>query len=151
MIQINIVDTLLGYLGEYVNVNICDLDTYKIVSSYDGRNSIDEKYLGCEVKDFVVDNGLVTIWIEIKQLLTFKKRCGIIRRKLKKNTFRMGAMPMTKTHFYKGFAIDKPEGTKTWNIREIDKNGQVDWCHTVGYGDTIKECKASIDEYFIKD
>lgn len=82
MIQINIVDTLLGYLGEYVKVNICDLDTYKIVSSYDGRNAIDEKYLGCEVKDFVVDNGLVTIWIEIKQLLTFKKRYDIIRRKL---------------------------------------------------------------------
>lgn len=82
MIQINIVDTLLEYIGEYVKVNICDLDTYKIVSSYDGHNSIDEKYLGCEVKDFVVDNGLVTIWIEIKQLLTFKKRCGIIRRKL---------------------------------------------------------------------
>ena len=64
MIQINIVDTLLGYLGEYVNVNICDLDTYDVVSSYDGRNSIDEKYLGYEVKDFVVDNGLVTIWIK---------------------------------------------------------------------------------------
>ena len=66
MIQINIIDTLLGHLGEYVNVDICDLDTYDVVSSYNGRNSIDEKYLGYEVKDFVVDNGLVTIWIKIE-------------------------------------------------------------------------------------
>lgn len=66
MIQINIVDTLLGYLGEYVNVDIYDYNTLELVSSYDGHNSIDEKYLGCEVKDFVVDNGLVTIWIEIE-------------------------------------------------------------------------------------
>lgn len=64
MIQINIVDTLLGYLGEYVNVDIYDYNTLELVSSYDGRNSIDEKYLGYEVKDFTVDNGLVTIWIE---------------------------------------------------------------------------------------
>ena len=48
------------------NVDICDLDTYNVISSYDGRNSIDEKYLGYEVKDFTVDNGLVTIWIEIE-------------------------------------------------------------------------------------
>lgn len=66
MIQINIVDTLLGYLGEYVNVEIYNYDTLDLVSSYDGRNSIDEKYLGYEVKDFTVDNGLVTIWIEIE-------------------------------------------------------------------------------------
>ena len=66
MIQINIVDTLLGHLGEYVNVDICDLNTYDVVSSHNGRNSIDEKYLGYEVKDFVVDNGLVTIWIKIE-------------------------------------------------------------------------------------
>lgn len=66
MIQINIVNTLLKYIGEYVKVNICDLNTYNVVSSYDGRNSIDEKYLGYEVKDFVINNGLVTIWIEIE-------------------------------------------------------------------------------------
>lgn len=66
MIQINIVDTLLGYLGEYVNVDIYDYNTLELVSSYDGRNSIDEKYLGYEVKDFTVNNGLVTIWIEIE-------------------------------------------------------------------------------------
>ncbi len=66
MIQINTVDTLLGYLDEYVNVDIRDLDTYNVVSSYDGRDPIDEKYLGYGVKDFVVDNGLVTIWIEIE-------------------------------------------------------------------------------------
>ena len=66
MIQINIVNTLLKYIGEYVKVNICDLNTYNVVSSYDDRNSIDEKYLGYEVKDFVINNGLVTIWIEIE-------------------------------------------------------------------------------------
>ena len=66
MIQISIIDTLLGYLGEYVNIDIRDLDTYEVVSSYDGRNSIDEKYLGYEVKDFTVDNGLVTIWINVE-------------------------------------------------------------------------------------
>ena len=66
MIQINIVDTLLGYLGEYVNVEIYDYNTLDFISYYDGRNYIDEKYLGCEVKDFVVDNGLVTIWINVK-------------------------------------------------------------------------------------
>lgn len=66
MIQINTVDTLLGYLGEYVNVDIYDYNTLELVSSYDGRNSIDEKCLGYEVKDFTVNNGLVTIWIEIE-------------------------------------------------------------------------------------
>lgn len=66
MIQINIVDTLLGYINEYVKINICNIDTYEIVSSYDGRNPIDEKYLGYEVKDFTVDNGLVTIWINVE-------------------------------------------------------------------------------------
>lgn len=66
MIQINIVDTLLGYLGEYVKVEIYNYDTLDLVSSYDGRNSIDEKYLGYEVKDFAVDNGLVTIWINVE-------------------------------------------------------------------------------------
>lgn len=64
MIQINIVDTLLEYLCEYINVDIYDYNTLELVSSYDGRNSIDEKYLGYEVKDFIVDDGLVTIWIE---------------------------------------------------------------------------------------
>lgn len=66
MIQINIVDTLLEYLCEYINVDIYDYNTLELVSSYDGRNSIDEKYLGYKVKDFIVDDGLVTIWIEIE-------------------------------------------------------------------------------------
>ena len=66
MIQISIVDTLLSYINEYVKIDIRDVDTYKTVTSYDGSNEMDETYLGCEVKDFVVDNGLVTIWIEIK-------------------------------------------------------------------------------------
>ena len=60
--QINIVDTLLGYIGEYVNIEIRNTDN-ELLTYYDGRNSIDEEYLGCRIKDFVVDNGLVTIWI----------------------------------------------------------------------------------------
>lgn len=53
----------------------------------------------------------------------------------------------TKTHFYKGYAIDKPEGMKTWNIRKVDENGQINWCFADGYGETIRECKASIDTW----
>lgn len=61
--QINIVDTLLGYIGEYVKVEIRNYEDDELLTYYDGRNSIDEKYLGCHIKNFVVDNGLVTIWI----------------------------------------------------------------------------------------
>ena len=61
--QINIVDTLLGYINEYVNVEIRNTDD-ELLTYYDGRNSIDEEYLGCYIKNFVVDNGLVTIWIK---------------------------------------------------------------------------------------
>ena len=60
--QINIVDTLLGYINEYVNVEIRNTDD-ELLTYYDGRNSIDEIYLGRYIRDFVVDNGLVTIWI----------------------------------------------------------------------------------------
>lgn len=61
--EINIVDTLLGYIGEYVKVEIRDYENDELLTYYDGRNSIDETYLGCYIKNFVVDNGLVTIWI----------------------------------------------------------------------------------------
>lgn len=61
--QINIVDTLLGYIGEYVNVEIRSDENDELLTYYDGRNAIDEKYLGYYIQDFVVDNGLVTIWI----------------------------------------------------------------------------------------
>ncbi len=60
--QINIVDTLLGYINEYVNVEIRNTDD-ELLTYYDGRNAIDETYLGCYIEDFVVDNGLVIIWI----------------------------------------------------------------------------------------
>ena len=66
MININIVDTLLGYISEYVKIKIYDNDTLELLTFYDGRTSIDESYNGCRVKDFVVDNGLVSIWIESK-------------------------------------------------------------------------------------
>lgn len=60
--QINIVDTLLGYISEYVKIEIRNTDG-ELLTYYDGRNSIDEEYLGCRIQNFVVDNGLVTIWI----------------------------------------------------------------------------------------
>ena len=61
--EINIVDTLLGYISEYVKVEIRDYENDELLTYYDGRNSIDERYLGDYIKNFVVDNGLVTIWI----------------------------------------------------------------------------------------
>ena len=61
--QINIVDTLLGYIGEYVKVEIRNYEFDELLTYYDGRNAIDERYLGCYIKNFVVDNGLVTIWV----------------------------------------------------------------------------------------
>lgn len=65
--EINIVDTLLGYIAEYVNIEILDENTDEVLCTYDGRNSIDEEYLGSAIKDFIVDNGLVTIWVYTKQ------------------------------------------------------------------------------------
>lgn len=61
--QINIVDTLLAYVSEYVKIEIRNADG-ELLTYYDGRNSINERYLGCYIEDFVVDNGLVTIWIK---------------------------------------------------------------------------------------
>lgn len=67
--EINIVDTLLGYISEYVNIEILDEDTDEVLCTYDGRNSIDEEYLGSAIKDFIIGNGLVTIWVYTKQLI----------------------------------------------------------------------------------
>lgn len=64
--EINIVDTLLGYINEYVKIEIYNEDADELLTYYDGRNSIDEKYLDYAIKDFVVDNGLVTIWVYTK-------------------------------------------------------------------------------------
>ena len=64
--EINIVDTLLGYISEYVNIEILDENTDEVLCTYDGRNFIDEEYLGSAIKDFIVDNGLVTIWVYTK-------------------------------------------------------------------------------------
>lgn len=51
---------------------------------------------------------------------------------------------MTKTHFYKGYAIHKPEGCEYWNIHEIF-GGQIDWCSSIGFAKTLKEARATID------
>ena len=64
MIKINIVDTLLAHISEYVKIEIYDNDSLELITSYDGRNSLDENCLGMNVVDFTVDNGLVSIFIE---------------------------------------------------------------------------------------
>lgn len=51
---------------------------------------------------------------------------------------------MTKTHFYKGYAIHKPEGCELWNIHEIS-GGQIDWCFSIGFVKTLKEARVTID------
>lgn len=61
--EINIVDTLLGYISEYVMIEIRGNADDELLTYYNGRDSIDEKYLGYHIENFVVDNGLVTIWI----------------------------------------------------------------------------------------
>ena len=65
--EINIVDTLLGYISEYVKIEVRDEYIDELLSYYDGRNSIDESCLDYAIKDFVIDNGLVTIWVYTKQ------------------------------------------------------------------------------------
>lgn len=61
--QINIVDTLLSYIHEYVRIEIRSIANGELLTYYDGRNSIDERYLERYIVSFVIDNGLVTIWI----------------------------------------------------------------------------------------
>lgn len=60
--EINIVDALLAYVSEYVKIEIRNADD-ELLTYYDGRNEMDETYNDCYIEDFVVDNGLVTIWI----------------------------------------------------------------------------------------
>ena len=52
------------FCGQLVESGNYALD--ELLSYYDGRNSIDESHLDCAIKDFVVDNGLVTIWVYTK-------------------------------------------------------------------------------------
>lgn len=60
--EIRIVDHLLTYISEYVNIEIRNMDD-ELLTYYDGRNEMDETYNDCYIEDFIVDNGLVTIWI----------------------------------------------------------------------------------------
>lgn len=55
---------------------------------------------------------------------------------------------MTKVHFYKGYAIDKPEGCKFWNIHEIvtcTVGRQIDYCFSLAYCKNLKEARITID------
>lgn len=60
--EIRIVNHLLTYISEYVNIEIRNMDD-ELLTYYDGSNEMDETYNDCYIEDFVVDNGLVTIWI----------------------------------------------------------------------------------------
>lgn len=61
------------------------------------------------------------------------------------NLITMGVVTMTKTHFYKGYALHKPEGCRIWNIHKTEKDGTINWCRAEGYGNTLKECRNEID------
>lgn len=50
-----------------------------------------------------------------------------------------------KVHYYRGYAIDKPEGCSVWNIHEILENGEIDWCFSIAHPETLKEAKCTID------
>lgn len=60
--EIRIVNHLLTYISEYVKIEIRNMDD-ELLTYYDGRNAMDETYNDCYIEDFIVDNGLVTIWI----------------------------------------------------------------------------------------
>ena len=49
--EINIVDTLLAYVLEYVKVEIRNTDD-ELLTYYDGRNAIDEKIFGVSYSEF---------------------------------------------------------------------------------------------------
>lgn len=51
---------------------------------------------------------------------------------------------MTKIHYYKGYAINKPEGCILWNVHEIIEN-KIDWCFSLAHAKNIKEAKITID------
>ena len=63
--EIRIVDTLLERISEYVDIDIRDEHTDISLTYYDSsiNTPIDETYLNCKIENFVVDNGLVTIWV----------------------------------------------------------------------------------------
>lgn len=61
--QISIVNTLLEYISEYIMIEIRDSADDELLTYYNGRDAIDEKYLGYHIENFVIDNGLVTIWV----------------------------------------------------------------------------------------
>lgn len=60
------------------------------------------------------------------------------------NTEKEKGDKMTKIHYYKGYAIDKPEGCEMWNIHEI-KDDVIDWCFCVSFAENIKSAKITID------
>lgn len=55
-------------------------------------------------------------------------------------------MRICKTHIYKGYAIDKPEGCEYWNVHKI-VNSVIDWCFCDFHARTLKEAKITINEY----
>lgn len=54
-------------------------------------------------------------------------------------------MRNTKPHYYRGYMIKKPEGSKFWNIYEPDGKGYYNVLFAIGFTNTIKEAKGVID------
>ena len=60
----NTLEELLWLVNDSTVVEICSAETFDVIATYDGKDSIPEKYNDCEIADvFVSDNKLC---IEIK-------------------------------------------------------------------------------------
>ena len=60
--EIRIVNHLLTYISEYVNIEIRNMDD-EVLVYYDGSEEMNEEYNDCYIEDFIIGNGLVTIWV----------------------------------------------------------------------------------------
>ena len=47
-------------------------------------------------------------------------------------------------YYYRGFYINKPEGTTCWNVHKVDNEG-IDFCFTEAICETLREAKITID------
>lgn len=54
---------LLSVLHDSANVRIADNEHDKVLSYYDGKNSIDEQYNDCEIETVYNDGNYITILI----------------------------------------------------------------------------------------
>ena len=60
------VEDIVDRTCDVMDVNIYDCkEPLDVLSNYDGRNSIDPKYLKCPVTDFYINSGEITIEIDL--------------------------------------------------------------------------------------